>query len=478
LQSKSRKDLIIIMNVVNKINYIEKIVCFVANFHKTPVYEAIADKLIEEGVNIFWIVPNFIQYKYLRNKYGSNNNLLIDRTLIHKEKSPIADVKINEIIYGDRVWRREKENGIKYLTNIQKPIYDFIYKNKIHVIFGESTWGQELLIQRLCNRCPELECEYFSSMVTRIPNGRFFFFNDEKQTEVFLKSSIMKNKLKRIPISIEKPAYLAMNDKALKRKMSIQGILERIMPFFSNKYVCETDPNLPAKKIIRLGDNVKYAINYYRYFHIKTLGYEDIKNLNYIFYGLHFQPEASIDVCGRYSENQIEIIRNLWRQLPDGWYLVVKEHSNAIGKRGVDFYRKIKKYSNVILIDANVNSALIMKDAKLNCTVTGTIGLESALMGIPAISLAKTCFNCLNYCRYMRWQDFENYNSLKDLISEIRAMPNNIDEYERLVTFYSFESSFFDIQSQPEAINDKKRIKLLAEAVNEVASNCWKKYES
>ena len=59
-------------------------------------------------------------------------------------------------------------------------------------------------------------------------------------------------------------------------------------------------------------------------------------------YTLHKQPEASVDIVGRYYDNQYTNIQNIWRILPDDWCLVVKEHTNAIGDRPLSFLKKLK----------------------------------------------------------------------------------------------------------------------------------------
>ena len=71
------------------------------------------------------------QYNFLKMYYPESNILLINRQYCSIESSPIDDYKIYELIYGDRVFSYDIKNGSKFLTNIQKPIYDFISRNNI-----------------------------------------------------------------------------------------------------------------------------------------------------------------------------------------------------------------------------------------------------------------------------------------------------------------------------------------------------------
>jgi hypothetical protein len=203
-----------------------KSICFVHNGKKTIVFKLTAKILQKEKIDIHWIVTNKSEYNSLCSQFAKENVLLINRDQIKYNRQPIGDFKINELVFGDRVWSYEKRDGIKYLTNIQQPIYDFIKGNNINYIFGETTWAYEILIQRICKRQLELCCRYYSDHVIRIPNGRFVFFKDEKQTEIVELSQIETEEQEKA-INFEKPSYLAYYDKLVKAKMSIKGLFTR-----------------------------------------------------------------------------------------------------------------------------------------------------------------------------------------------------------------------------------------------------------
>lgn len=429
-------------------------ICFIANFYKTPTFKAIADNLVAYNVKTCWIVPNKLQYDELVKEYGEELVLLIDRTYVDTPNEPVGDFKLNEIVFGDlRVWHHSMKEGIKYLTNIQRPVYEFIKRNEIHLVFGEVTWGQELLIHRMCNQLPELKCCYYSQMVARIPNRKFFFFFDEKQADFVP----VKNKTERITleIKVEKPEYLMINDRLLKNAMSLRGNMNRVKRFFSNENIHPTDPNVETKRSIRFKVATREVINQHTYKYLRKESPDFIEGKKFVLFGFHKQPEASIDVCGRYFENQYENVLNIWRQLPPDWYLVIKEHSNALGDRSYKFLNSLKKYPRIILMDEHANAQELMKKCQLVVTNTGTMALEAALQGIPAITLSRVMFNVLNYCRHCTWQDFEKYSSLEQLVTDIKSMPQNNDDYAKLVEDYAFDGILTDIISMPDVLNEK-----------------------
>jgi len=113
-------------------------ICFISNFSKTHLYRSIADTLRQTNPNIrvHWILTD---PKYLPI-VANDPHLLIDWTYSEKNSPAIADLKINELIVSDRILNRNKDTATRYLTHIQKPLFDFFTENQIAMVFGERTW--------------------------------------------------------------------------------------------------------------------------------------------------------------------------------------------------------------------------------------------------------------------------------------------------------------------------------------------------
>lgn len=443
-------------------------ICFVANFYKTFLFEQIANTLLAKGYNIFWIVPKKSQQDYLSLNYSSKYILGIDRTRIKDNYEATADFKLNELVFGDRVLRNEKKDGVIFLRNIQLPIYHFIKSNNISYVFGEVTWAHELLIHRMLRFHRELDCRYFSMMSTRIPSDRFVFFTDEKQSSIVEFNLNEGKNFKKI--EVVQPAYLSRNNRILKHKMSFAGKLGRLKRFFSGENIEKTDPNVNVKGVYRWLNPLKEELNRISYrFLKKENNIAEITKRPYILFGFHKQPEASIDVSGRYFEDQFSNVVNLWRQLPVGWNIVVKEHTNALGDRGYHFFKRLKKYPNIILVNDNINTYKLMKECKLVVTNTGTMALEAALKFIPSITLSKVYFNKHNFCRHCNWQTFESYESLTELINSIKDSMDNSEEYTEFIYSNSFKGQVGDIMSNPSVI-EKDNIDNISYAIVKLIS--------
>jgi hypothetical protein len=105
----------------------------------------------------------------------------------------------------------------------------------------------------------------------------------------------------------------------------------------------------------------------------------------YVFYPLHFEPEATTLVNGSWFENQAELVRNIARALPAGWLLVVKEHFWMRNQRTLGFYRRLARIPNVVLVPFAVPTNRLIMEARALATIVSTAGLEAGLIGKPVV---------------------------------------------------------------------------------------------
>lgn len=120
---------------------------------------------------------------------------------------------------------------------------------------------------------------------------------------------------------------------------------------------------------------------------------------------------------GRVYQNQIELIRNIALNVPYGMFVLVKEHPRSKGFRPTAYYRKILEIPNVKLIKTEISTHQVIKKAALIAVISGSTGLEAAIMGRPVITFGSPVYNILpdNMVRHV-----ENLNQLgfeiKDLL--------------------------------------------------------------
>lgn len=386
----------------------ENRVCFLANFHKTAFFHAWAQAAEIPSSRVCWITTNRPLYGWLRDRYPEGQILLLNWARLAPHGGLQGDFRLRELVFGDRCLRHRMEDGLRWLEAIQEPLTDFIARLNIRHIVGEVTWAHEILIHRMTQAIPELGCVFLNPHTVRIPNGRFAFFLDEHQTELLPSGAPLPNDDElQLAFLVKKPEYLALNDKRVQESRRILARLAKLKRFLTRENIDSQDPTLLSSRWtqFRLRTGEEWSRESYRFLRREPM--ESLSGFPFVFLGLHKQPESSIDVLGRYYEDQLRNIENLWRVLPSGWRLVVKEHTNAIGDRPRAFYRALGRLPGVVLIDERTDSHTLATHAALVATVTGTVAYEAALLGRQSITLAPTFFNRLEGCRHIRMEDIQ-----------------------------------------------------------------------
>lgn len=103
----------------------------------------------------------------------------------------------------------------------------------------------------------------------------------------------------------------------------------------------------------------------------------------YVYFPLHYQPEASTCVCAEKYEKQLFYIDSWAKSLPSDTQLYVKEHYALLGHRDPHFYVDLQKYPNVVLINPWESSRKLIEQSVAVATLTGTAGLEAMLLRKP-----------------------------------------------------------------------------------------------
>ncbi|MFC2075723.1 hypothetical protein ACFLT7_01445 [candidate division KSB1 bacterium] len=148
----------------------------------------------------------------------------------------------------------------------------------------------------------------------------------------------------------------------------------------------------------------------------------------FIFYPLHFQPEANTLIMAPYLVNQIAVVDNIAKSLPVNYRLYVKEHFGSIGYRKGSYYNEIKAIPNVRLIDPFANSHDLIRRAEITITIGSTAGWEALLYNKPVIHLGRSFYGASNLCYRI-----DNFSELPSVIKKIE------DDYqpdeEKLIRF-------------------------------------------
>jgi hypothetical protein len=105
----------------------------------------------------------------------------------------------------------------------------------------------------------------------------------------------------------------------------------------------------------------------------------------FAFFGLHMQPESSIDVFAHLFSNQVRVIELISRSLPPTRTLLVKLHKSDAPNYSTGYLARLQRFPGVRTVAPYADSVAFIRKAELVFAIQGTIGLEAALLGKPVI---------------------------------------------------------------------------------------------
>lgn len=124
----------------------------------------------------------------------------------------------------------------------------------------------------------------------------------------------------------------------------------------------------------------------------------DFSEAPYAFFPLATEPETALQRLSPEYLYQLSAIISVARDLPAGATLAVKEHFAATGRRPRDFLAQIRELKNVRLMNMSELGMAATRDCKVVVTISGSSGLEGAVMGKPVISFGRhNVYNFLDH---------------------------------------------------------------------------------
>ena len=197
---------------------------------------------------------------------------------------------------------------------------------------------------------------------------------------------------------------------------------------------------------------------------LKTFDSFDLKN-DFVYFPLHFEPERTTNPDGGDFHDQFIVLTKLRKIIPPKVKIVVKEHPSQIifaneetlpgdvGSRGRSplFYNLIKNIDGVRFIDYKYNSVELIIKSKFVATITGSVALESSILGKPSLSFGSTWYaGCPNIIQWNNKIDYDYIINLK------------IESKEKILEFLKYKRKKY---SFPNAINSSQK-KLYQNIVN------------
>ncbi len=326
--------------------------------------------------------------------------------------------------------------------------------------------------------------KYLAILTTRNPNGRVVFCGNhldswetvrKKYMELLGKqltpeqNILAENFIRDFRRSNTVPEYMKLRYQSPRiRKDQIGEVFRRYLGYYV--YGWKNDPYdyYTQQPVFYIKKYLYRFLKSYldrRYFSDKNI---DLNNdVRFLYFPLHFQPEASTLLQAPFYVDQINFLGNLSKVLPFGYKIVVKEHPSSIGYRPAGYYRRIERIPNVILSSPGVSSHVLTKKAFAVIVLSGTVGWEALLHKVPVIAFGHSFYNDTGLI-----YKCNNYNDLPGIIDMIKKHSvNKADDYDEMLKKFVVSihegtyNGYFTVPKFDKRVMSRENIINIAEAI-------------
>lgn len=409
-----------------------------ANYHD-PVFLPFAQRLEKDGFEVFWINTRPITSRWLLAK-GIRKERICDvlwsKPVVTEESEAVRILTefeqpglptINNIILMTSLRHAKHKDALLYLAQTAIIVKQFLLEHDIKLVSSGRDTALQLLVMLICKKL-----NIFWGCVTRtkLPTERFGFSPTHQGDKFYQIKGVHKSDydlaaawLQRFrsdrfikPGARPKISGFAHYFKEVKENFSI------LIAHFTHLLKEKSDRKIPGSSFhLHLRILVKEFRNYiyYRFF----LKFDQPTGEPFVLYGLHRQPESSIDVRGAFFDEQLALIKQIARSLPLTHKLYVKVHFSDVAGQPPRFYKTLKGYPGIKLIDPDINSRDLIGRAAIVVTNSGAMGQEGGYLGRPVIVMSQMLWSQLPTVRYCNAPP-----ELPDIISQMIESPPVADD--------------------------------------------------
>jgi hypothetical protein len=352
-----------------------------------------------KSVNILLPNPNLI-----KNWKKHNNNVLDMYNFCNA--SLFKDVKLEESysskyseiqnnLFSDsrtfylmeRVFKFSRENTVfnisAYLNVFILNTLKYIQMEQPDLILAPST--PHHLSWYFCYCAEMLGVKVVYTQTSPIPYKKWIVEGIFKPKPILLKGEPNKEKMEEWVEKLESNYDKAIPEYERKRNETYKYGDGNILSNFKDIIFNSANNSVRYNKLLNLTIKLKSLKLY------ENLSFKDSLPDKFIILFMHYQPERTSLPEGRNYAQQMSIIIDLHLNLPEGHFLLIKEHPsmfrNIYSKRvrTHKFYQNISELVNVKIASLEYNSFDLIDKSKGVVTITGSVGIEAQIRNKPVL---------------------------------------------------------------------------------------------
>ncbi len=208
---------------------------------------------------------------------------------------------------------------------------------------------------------------------------------------------------------------------------------KRIRQFAKYKGMVRNLPVLIALKI-KKNKRVRYIRS-----HSSTPDY----GKKYLYFALHYQPEATTSPMSGVFANQQLCVQMLSYHVPDDVYIYVKEHPNQRlgGEKYRVFFEELSELRNVKLMPLDANSNELENNAIAIVTCTGTVAFEAMFKKKPSILFGNYIFNYMPGA-FTVTSNEECKDAIDRVLEGVTITDESVMDYIRMIERMSYHAEW------------------------------------
>lgn len=405
---------------------IMKILVYVRKFSR-ELFENIVNEVFPEDEKLYFSdfkhVGDIWAGTYIYNKSFDNRN-------------PELDKQMEDIVCRDRSLRKmDKERRERLVTRYWNGIDALFRQENFEELFTHSVdcYGIDILI-RIANKYKVHVISFTGSFI-----GGYSWFHQRGERHP-LDRNVSQEEAKKVLNKLIQKRYLPPSEHKNVKRTAIdiylffyrRKLVENI--YYPLRKILEQDPdNYHYNMFNWKGEKLRdyYNNDYEKYFlHVNEI---DSIDEDTVYFPLHYIPEDTTDYWNEnipkitYHEYVYRIIKKSNPKIK----FLIKEHPAMYGKRKIEFYRKISKFPNVIIIHPLDASNDLLEKVQNVLVDNGTVGVEALLRGKRVISLSENYYSDLH----------PNITVVNEL--EIEHMHTPLVEYDNLIFMQNLLDGLF-----------------------------------
>lgn len=320
-----------------------------------------------------------------------------------------------DLLLRDRYFLRLKNPDLDYYRWCYQKLVHFLESNKINYLF---TW-RDTAIQILSVRAAQsMGVKVRIATRMRLPKERIFFTSDIETSSVVQDVFDTSTDVDIDGLLVIRPEW-KVSTRNFKDVFRILPLHFRVFRGYLGRWRIDKGNRYNRYSIIEIIS--KYILRRWRLLIFKLYASSLFSSVtrDYIYFGLHTQPESSIDIQGKDHSNQLEFVKKLRMHTPSNLEIVVKIHPTDVDGKPLKYFRSFSEIPGVTLLNHDVDSQELIRNSEAVVTITGTAGIEAVCLKKCVFTFAPNYYNIyegVHYCH--SWNAY---------YKEIRSRAKTID---------------------------------------------------